>query len=527
MKHLLTITILLIIQINLFGQKWDHIFGTSGYKEACADILECYDKGYLISGWYEQLNGNWIIKTDFNGNLLWDKIIIHNEYGVVDGLIDHNNSGEFVIARCLNFPNGDQWPSVIKLDSCGNKVWCRVFVDDEYNSGCMQDVILFDNGDILALGYMQSLVNYNERIFLYYIDINGNLVWRQSYASKENHPLVLERIPDGIHQFENEFIINGWCAYPNPGSPATGYMRPFFIGIDNEFKEKWILPFGVDDSIIGSATNIIPLNDSVYMGTGFVWETGSEQNTIFMFIKSDGEELGYSQIYNDSIGSDIEDNVTSDIARLNDTLFITSTVFGSDEEMANYGEFIVDTAGNIFKKESRPNTEGISTIIKTFDDKYIIGCSYKQPNGRDIYLYKINDSLQMDTIYPGTYTYDSLCPYQIQSGIVDISDCMLITDVGEVPTPEEYFASIQTIHIKAYPNPTTDGEITLSLQNTEQHEEMELHCFNIFGQEVHTERVYPHQGETRINVQKWKSGIYLAVVYSDGKPVGRAKFIIQ
>ena len=37
--------------------------------------------------------------------------------------------------------------------------------------------------------------------------------------------------------------------YPNPGNPGTGYIRPFFIGIDSEFKEKWILPFGVNDSL--------------------------------------------------------------------------------------------------------------------------------------------------------------------------------------------------------------------------------------------------------------------------------------
>ena len=177
----------------MYSQKWDNTFGTTNYKEGCADVLECYDKGYLISGWYQQLGGNWIIKTDINGNLLWDKIIIHDEYEVGDGAIAQNSSGEFATVRCFNFPNGDQWPSVIKLDSCGNKLWCRVYIDDEYNSGCMQDVILFDNGDVLALGKLFSLENYNERIFLYYIDKNGTLVWRESYASKEDHPLVLER----------------------------------------------------------------------------------------------------------------------------------------------------------------------------------------------------------------------------------------------------------------------------------------------------------------------------------------------
>ena len=129
----------------------------------------------------------------------------------------------------------------------------------------------------------------------------------------------------------------------------------------------------------------------------------------------------------------------------------------------------------MYKSESRPNTEGISTLIKTFDDKYVIGCTYRHPNNnKDIYLYKINDSLEMDTVYTGNYVYDSLCPYQIESGIIDITDCLLITDVGEVPTPQEYFAGLNTIPVKAYPNPVKENQITFSYQNTEHHQNMEL-----------------------------------------------------
>ena len=133
----------------------------------------------------------------------------------------------------------------------------------------------------------------------------------------------------------------------------------------------------------------------------------------------------------------------------------------------------------------------------------------------------------MDTVYPGNYTYDSLCPYQIQSGIIDITDCLLVTDVGETPTPKEYFASLNTIPIKAYPNPVNGNEVTFELQNTQHHQNMELRCFNVFGKEVHSENVYQYQGESKINIQHWKQGMYVALVYSDGNVVGQAKFVVR
>ena len=145
MKYLLFISIILSSHLS-FSQKWDNVFGTPNYKESSPDILECYDNGYLISGWYEQLAGNWIIKTDLNGNLLWDKKIIHSSYEVSDGEIAQNIYGEIVIGGYFNFPNGSQWPNITKLDSCGNKLWCRSFIDDNYSHGWFEDIILYDKG---------------------------------------------------------------------------------------------------------------------------------------------------------------------------------------------------------------------------------------------------------------------------------------------------------------------------------------------------------------------------------------------
>jgi len=528
MYRLLLIFCFLFILGDSFSQKWDNTFGTPGKDETFIDVLESYDRGYLLSGnSYIPTNSSWLIKTDINGNLLWDKFISHNSYDFFSGYFDQNSSGELVVGRTLKLGPGNNWPSLVKLDPCGNKLWCRAFIDEDFMWGWFNDVILLNNGDVIGLANLIAEDNYDDNIWLYYISNNGDLLWKKSYSSTSVHPLVMIRSGESLTRFDNEYIITGHCYYPLPSNPNTGYKRPFFIGIDTSFNEKWILPFGLNDTIIGNAYNVIALNDSVYMGVGYVWETGSDQNSILMYFNSYGEDLGYTQIYNTAIGPNIEDNVTVDIERLNDSLFITSTLFGPGEGFNDYGEFIIDSSANIYKIESRPNTRGISKLVKTYDDKYIIGCTYRIGSNDDIYLYKINDSLQHDTIYPGVYTYDSLCPYQIQSGIVDISNCLLVTDVGATPTPKEYYLSLNTIPIKAFPNPSNTGSITLQYSNTEHHSEMELKCFNVFGKEVHKEKIYQHQGESRLNVHVWQKGIYLAIVYSDGRPVGRVKFVVR
>ena len=121
MKNIFLIYLFLcLLLIDVRSQKWENNFGTSSHNETTRDVTESYDNGYLISGSYKvPTPSNWLIKTDINGNILWDKVILHNELEVFSGYIAQNNSGEIAIGRCLTYNNGDQWPNVTKLDSCG------------------------------------------------------------------------------------------------------------------------------------------------------------------------------------------------------------------------------------------------------------------------------------------------------------------------------------------------------------------------------------------------------------------------
>jgi len=246
-----------------------------------------------------------------------------------------------------------------------------------------------------------------------------------------------------------------------------------------------------------------------------------------MFYNKDGEEPGYNEVTNAQIGPDVNSNHFRDVARINDSLFITASLFGPGISLNPGGVLVVDTAGNLYNILPKPNTTS-ADLIKTYDNYYVFAASIEETKGdKDIYVYKIDENLNDVPFDPTPHTYDSLCPGGIQSSTIDLSDCFIWTNIGDAPSPKEYYESIRKIPIKAYPNPVSDGSITFEYENKEHHRNIELRCFDIYGQEVHSEKIYQYQQESLVNINKWQKGIYFAVVYSKGMPVGRCKFVVQ
>lgn len=111
--------------------------------------------------------------------------------------IAEGSNGEIVIASAVTVNITGFWPILTKLDACGEKLWCRVFQDDDYNYGWFNDVMVLDNGDIIGLGYLDSDEEI-ELVFIYYIDPDGNLLWRKGYASQNNYPHIRDSNGDEI-----------------------------------------------------------------------------------------------------------------------------------------------------------------------------------------------------------------------------------------------------------------------------------------------------------------------------------------
>jgi hypothetical protein len=147
----------------------------------------------------------------------------------------------------------------------------------------------------------------------------------------------------------------------------------------------------------------------------------------------------------------------------------------------------------------------------------------------DISLSKLNLNLEFDTLDPGTYTYDSLCttPGLPRTGFISLDDCNIWVSMDEISTPDQYYESIRWIPITAYPNPVKNGKLNLEFQNTKHHQNMELRCYDNYGRQIHSQKIYKAQQDTELDVSAWSKGVYVAVIYSNGGARGKVKFVVE
>jgi len=535
MKSIIAFQLIFLLGSGIYAQKWEHVYGLPNQNESTFRVLNHYDKGYIvtasIANEYNDYQG-WVLKADVNGNLLWDKVIGVAPDQVFFSKTVYDNLGNLYLFGTIVQGIEPLWPVAVKINECGELQWCKQLYFEEYEFGQFYDAILLDNGDLLAVANMPN-DGQVDMIFLFCISPDGEYRWKQSYASRNDYPNFEMRLGSRIQIFDDIYIISGYVYSPHPDFPTISSLRPMFIGIDTLFNEQWVLEFGLQDNMKGKALTSIPINDSLFIGVGrhrYYDSTGDTQDAWAMFYNQQGEQTGYQVITADKLGSGITESSFYEIERVNDSIFLSTAGYYYDDDDKNAkGEIVFDTAGNVYQYALREGTAGGNTsVIKTFDDKFVVACSYRYPDlSYDVYLYKINQQLEQDTVYPGNYTYDSLCPYPIESGVIDLSGCDVVTSIEEIPTLEQYRRQQQSITIKASPNPSATGEVLLELENTGAFTNIQLRINDAYGNHIHTQSILSGQGAIAVDIATWPPGIYIAVVYSDGTARGKAKFVVR
>jgi len=130
MKLLIKTTFFLLISLlslSSYSQTWPKYYGEPNRHDYSRDITETYDKGTLICGGYfnDDFSGAWLIKTDINGESLWEKILDCNGYNYLNA-VHQTMDGGLLACGAIQLNQSDQMPFVIKLNMCGEKEWCKV-----------------------------------------------------------------------------------------------------------------------------------------------------------------------------------------------------------------------------------------------------------------------------------------------------------------------------------------------------------------------------------------------------------------
>jgi len=229
-----------LIKTDSNGNKiWDKRFGADE-TDWGSSVRQTSDGGYIIAGATESytdgVRAAWLIKTDSNGNKIWDKT--YGGYNSEKGYSVQQTSDNGYILAGVTYSYGagknDAW--LVKTDASGNKLWDKTFggaeTDEVYS---IQETT--DNGYIMT-GYTESYGAGEMDAWLIKTDSNGNKIWDKTFGGADNYiARSVKQTSDG------GYIIGG---YMNP--PTDDIANFLIIKTDADGNKIWEQTFGGERS---------------------------------------------------------------------------------------------------------------------------------------------------------------------------------------------------------------------------------------------------------------------------------------
>jgi hypothetical protein len=502
-KNVFLIILIAFIFLNCPAQNWPKVFGDN-ILALGDEVIENYDMGFMICGRImkngSQFKFGWLIKTDINGNILWNKkfgdasyenFFLDFEKTLDQGLVISGATAQYDIARD---------PLFIKTDPCGEIEWCKIFLSENMNHA--KGVIQLPNGQYLGMLQYYGGDAQHIRISLVKMDELGEPIWIKHLAQQDS---VANE--EGMYlnfTTDSNYLVSGSCFSPS--------LKPYFIKTDTSGEELWNLkwPAGAGGF---AGRSVSSLNGFIYNASHLKFSDNPKVPYLLKFTNS-GEVIDQYPL----MGDTIYNGGASSLLLYNDTTLIIGTSWiRYPSSFDGYSDILkTDTLGNEFLQrrlidDSNPPT----CILRSFNNKIVVIGYYNVDGNWDIYMWKMNENLEDDTLYTQPLTYDSLCPYEIQSDTVDL-DCGVFVNIDELPTKEEYESMI-----KIYPNPAREW-VALTLPDVVAEGAVDLRIYDIFGREAGTQggreagkqgggEMVPVNRMILLNVADYPAGMYIAV----------------
>ncbi|MCF8351035.1 MAG: T9SS type A sorting domain-containing protein [Bacteroidales bacterium] len=521
MKTILTLSILLLSCIISSGQGWPKVYGTNT-EASSKDVFEVYDKGYLIVGNYAQngVNRNgWLIKTDINGNILWNKKIGLELGYPISKVIMEDDGSYYLLGNSYKL---DSWSDamIIKLNKCGEEEWCKIFhIPDDPEYGV--DMVQLPSGNLIAyVSYFGTDIS-NERLWLFKLNPDGDVIWQKLYG--QQYPeLFNEDAYEIILDSDYNIIMSAKCFYPNPGVPQYGYKRPFFLKIDSSGNELWELPWGIQEYVYGAAFCSAEDQYGNYYGGGRHTEDAGDifmdHPALFKF-SNNGEQIYYQDIVDFS-----EYGSTTTIDFYTDTTLIMAGGWCMTTDSCYKNCYLLDTLGNILNEKFLiMSASTIRGADITHDKKILMtGGFCNQYYNCSIHFWKLNSDLEDDTLYTQTLTYDSLCPDPIQSDTI-ACNCTVVN------IEEQAGGQLELHNSWIYPNPAREKfKIHCRGNDDPQHDHpvTGIEIYNLLGEKIRSLSVPKGRAIIEIDASGWQSGMYVVVLMKEGRKVDQQKLVV-
>ncbi|MHA1973136.1 MAG: LamG-like jellyroll fold domain-containing protein [Candidatus Hodarchaeales archaeon] len=234
---------------------WNLTYGQS-YPDIGYDIIEHSNGYYYLTGGttsYGEIGEDLLImKISPNGNIIWQKTFNRNAWEWGTSIIETQDSGLISVGVNQAFW-GDYYDIyILKIDSNGNKQWHKIH-QMNFNQFPTKIIRSNDNAYIIT-GYTENIDDYRKNVFIMKIDPEGDLIWVKEYGGVGND------ISESIVRSDDGYLITGSTPDENENEDIL------LLKIDEYGNQQWNKTFGTNND--ESAEDIIRIGNQQYLLAG-------------------------------------------------------------------------------------------------------------------------------------------------------------------------------------------------------------------------------------------------------------------
>lgn len=174
-----------LMKVDPSGNKlWLRTYGGPN-RDVSWEVQETTDGGYILCGFYEpqyNVDDCWLIKTDVDGNLLWE-----NTYGgaandVAFSVQQTSDGGYIMAGYTFSYGAGRDDLYLVKTDSLGNQLWDQVYGGPHYDMAYR--VRQTPDDGYIVTGWTRSFGAGSQDAWLLRTNASGEELWSETYGGE-------------------------------------------------------------------------------------------------------------------------------------------------------------------------------------------------------------------------------------------------------------------------------------------------------------------------------------------------------
>jgi len=203
---------------NLGNIEWNKTYGEGGIDRAWS-VIQTADGGYALAGQkrWSDVGDFYVVKTDSAGNMIWDQTYGGALNEIAYSIVEASDGGFVIAGETSSYaalPRSNYLDCyLVKTDADGNMQWNKT-CGAEYH-GRAYSLIKTNDGGYAMAGDWASPVDGNMDYWLIKTDQNGDVEWEQKYGRE--HPEWAYSVTQAS---DGGYVLAG-IGHPRGGNPSN------------------------------------------------------------------------------------------------------------------------------------------------------------------------------------------------------------------------------------------------------------------------------------------------------------------